>query len=77
MRWPSRKTLRWLLASLAVVLVVLVAGIAWLVTTEAGLAATVSALESLDGIGIRVDGRLRPADRAAQGREPRHRASSA
>lgn len=56
MRWPSRKSIRWLLASLALVFVVLFAGIAWLVTTEAGLAATVSALESLDGIRIRVEG---------------------
>ncbi|MGH8198135.1 MAG: translocation/assembly module TamB domain-containing protein [Steroidobacteraceae bacterium] len=55
MRWPARKMLRWLLASLAMVLVVLAAGIAWLVTTEAGLASTVAALESLDGIKIRVE----------------------
>jgi translocation and assembly module TamB len=44
------------LVPLAIVLFVLSAGIAWLVTTEAGLAAAVSALESQGAIGIRVEG---------------------
>ena len=56
MRWPARKTLRWLLASLAIALAILAAGVAWLVTTEAGLASAVAALESQDRIAIRVDG---------------------
>ncbi|HEX9706138.1 MAG TPA: translocation/assembly module TamB domain-containing protein [Steroidobacteraceae bacterium] len=55
MRWPARRILRWLLALLAVVFAVLAAGIAWLVTTEAGLAATIAALESQDAVRIRVE----------------------
>ncbi len=56
MRGPSRKSVRWLLASLAIALAALAACIAWLVTTEAGLTATINTLESLDGIRIRVEG---------------------
>ena len=76
MRWPARKSLRWLLASLAIALVVLVAG---------------CRLARDDGSGARVDRcrtrvagwnpdprrrRDRAIDRAAQVHEPRHRASA-
>ncbi len=56
MRWPAGKTIRWLLASLALLLAVAAAGLAWLVTTEAGLARAVAMLDSLGRVKIRVEG---------------------
>src|SRR5512134_1565755 len=56
MRWPARKAIRWLLALMALAVVVLGLGIAWLLTTEAGLARAVAMLESLDRVKIRVTG---------------------
>ena len=56
MREALRKALRWLLLPLAVLLVLVAGAIAWLVTTEAGLATAISAAESLDSVRIRVDG---------------------
>ncbi|MGH8129624.1 MAG: hypothetical protein ACRES3_02085, partial [Steroidobacteraceae bacterium] len=56
MRRHARRTIRWLLASLALILVLVIAGAAWLVTTEAGLARTIAMLESFERLKIRVDG---------------------
>ncbi|MBX3703502.1 MAG: translocation/assembly module TamB domain-containing protein [Steroidobacteraceae bacterium] len=56
MRWPRKRLLGWLLAAVALVLAAAGAGIAWLVTTEAGLARAVALLESLDAVEIRVQG---------------------
>ncbi|MGE3393145.1 MAG: translocation/assembly module TamB domain-containing protein [Steroidobacteraceae bacterium] len=56
MHWPARKAIRWLLALVALAVVVSGFGIAWLLTTEAGLARAVAMLESLDRVKIRVTG---------------------
>ena len=56
MRWPKTKWVRWLLAISAAFLLVAIAGGAWLVTTEAGLARTIAMLESLDRVEIRIAG---------------------
>lgn len=56
MRWPAGRAIRWLSASLALVLAVAAAGAAWLATTEAGLARAIAMLESLERVKIRVEG---------------------
>ena len=56
MHWPARKAIRWLLALTAFAVVASGLGIAWLLTTEAGLARAVAMLESLDRVKIRVSG---------------------
>lgn len=56
MRWPARKAIRWLLAILALAVIALGLGGAWLLTTEAGLARAIAMLESLDQVKIRVTG---------------------
>lgn len=56
MPFPARRWLKWLLAGLAALLVVVLAIFAWLVTTEAGLRRAVSLLESVGSVKIHVEG---------------------
>jgi translocation and assembly module TamB len=56
MPWLPKKPGRWLLAILALLLIVAIAGFTWLVTTEAGLARAIAMAESLDKVSIRING---------------------
>ena len=56
MGWPARKWVRWLLAGFVILLLVVFAFAAWLVTTEAGLRRAVALAESLGSVSIRVEG---------------------
>ncbi len=56
MRRSTARVLRWLLATVALAAVAFGLGLAWLLTTEAGLARAIAMLESLDSVTIRVAG---------------------
>ncbi len=56
MPWPARKKIRWALAGIAAVLLVLAIAATWLVTTEAGLRRAVTLVESVGSVKIRVEG---------------------
>ena len=56
MPWPARRWVKWLLAGMAVSLLVVLAAATWLITTEAGLRRVVTLVESVGSARIRVDG---------------------
>ncbi len=53
---PARRWLRWTLAGMAALIVILALGFTWLVTTAAGLRRAVTLVESVGAVRIRVDG---------------------
>jgi translocation and assembly module TamB len=56
MPWPARKWVKWALAGLAALLLVVALAVTWLVTTEAGLRRAVTLVESVGAVSIRVEG---------------------
>ena len=56
MAWPARKWVKWALAGLAALLLVVALAVTWLVTTEAGLRRAVTLVESVGAMSIRVEG---------------------
>jgi translocation and assembly module TamB len=56
MAWPARKWVKWALAGLAALLLVVALAVTWLVATEAGLRRAVTLVESVGAVRIRVEG---------------------
>ena len=56
MSWPVRKWVKWALAGLAALLLVVALAVTWLVTTEAGLRRAVTLVESIGAVKIHVEG---------------------
>ncbi len=56
MAWPARTWVKWALAGLAGLLLVVAAAVTWLVTTEAGLRRAVALAESAGSVKVRVEG---------------------
>ena len=56
MAWQLPRSVKWSLAGIAALLVVVLLAAAWLVTTEAGLRRAVTLVESIGSVKIRVEG---------------------